>query len=73
MSKSTSKLHPKRRELARRGRDRMDEARATVTARALTRGEDGLVVTRVMVRQEMARRVIELMHGKVLYTISDVL
>lgn len=53
------------RELARRGRARMQDARERLLARAAGKGESGLIVTRAMVRQEMSRRAVEIMHGKV--------
>lgn len=53
------------RELARRGRIRLDEARQAVAARAVARGEKGLMVTSAMVRQEMARGIVEKMQAKV--------
>lgn len=43
----------------------MEQAKNTVVARAVARGEEGLVVTRDMVHKEMSRRAVELMIGKV--------
>ncbi|CAN0229446.1 unnamed protein product, partial [Pylaiella littoralis] len=52
-------------ELAKRGLQRQREARERVIKRAVARGEMGLFVTDAMVRQEMSRQAVELMHGKV--------
>lgn len=43
----------------------MQDARERLLARAASKGESGLIVTRAMVRQEMSRRAVEIMHGKV--------
>lgn len=54
-----------RRELARRGLRRQQEARERVVKKAVARGEMGLYVTDAMVRQEMSRQAVEHMQGKV--------
>ncbi len=54
-----------RRELARRGLRRQQEARERVVKKAVARGEMGLYVTDAMVRQEMSKQAIEFMRGKV--------
>lgn len=52
------------RELARRGRIRLDEARERIVARAAAGGEARLLTTIAMVRKEMSRKAVELMQAK---------
>lgn len=47
----------------------MAEARERLLARAATRGEEGLVVTLAMVRQEMSRGAVAAMERKVCKTL----
>lgn len=64
--------YEKNREIARRGRMRMEEAKDRVVAKAEARGEKGLLVTREMVHQDMSRSAIHLMRKKVIKKISNI-